>query len=335
MRISKTSEPGVGFEYPPVKVTWNKRDLLLFAYSIGCTADELHFLYEKHPKFQPFPTYPIVLSFKTESKDTTDFRAIENALPSIPGVPHFSPLDVVDGSRSFKILKPLPLTSDELSGSSFSIHKTVLGVYDKGNSGSVLKVLHRLIDDTTGDVYVEIVVTSFYIGRGNWGGPRGPKNFEMEIPNREPDAVERIQTNKESSLLYRLNGDYNPLHAEPEQGKQMGFGGVILHGLVSWNLSAHVILKAWGGSDGMRMSEFEARFRKPVRPGDGLVVEMWKGEKVSEYGEGWWEVKFRTRKADGEVVLSGGRAVIKLVDDSEVEGEKITMEKQEAVKSRL
>ncbi|KAM3076805.1 hypothetical protein ACMFMF_004723 [Clarireedia jacksonii] len=141
MAQNENSGPGVGFEYPPVKVTWNKRDLLLFAYSVG--------------------------SFQTESEDTTDFRAIENALPPIPGVPRFSPFD---GLRSLKILKSLPLTSKDLPNSSISIHKTVLGAYDKGDSGSVLKVLHRLIDDTTGDVHIEIVVTSFYIRRGNWGG---------------------------------------------------------------------------------------------------------------------------------------------------------------------
>jgi acyl dehydratase len=106
-----------------------------------------------------------------------------------------------------------------------------------------------------------------------------------------------------------LNGDYNPLHATPEPGQKMGFGGVIIHGLYSWNATAHVVLEALGGSDPANFREFQARFASPVRPGDRLITEMWKTGEVVDGG--FDEVRFVTKNQEGKVVLSNGRALIK------------------------
>jgi peroxisomal enoyl-CoA hydratase 2 len=106
-----------------------------------------------------------------------------------------------------------------------------------------------------------------------------------------------------------LNGDYNPLHADPEPGKKMGFGGAIMHGLASWNVSAHLLLKHLGGSEAGNIKEFQARFAAPVKPGDKVVVEMWKTGNVKD---GWEEVRFQT-KVGSKVVLSNGRALMKVV----------------------
>jgi acyl dehydratase len=94
----------------------------------------------------------------------------------------------------------------------------------------------------------------------------------------------------------------------------MGFGGPIIHGLFSWNNSAHAVLQAFGGSDPRNIKEFQARFASPVKPGDKLVVEMWRCGKVEGQGEGEWEeVRFQTRVEGGKVVLSNGRAVVRVV----------------------
>ena len=89
----------------------------------------------------------------------------------------------------------------------------------------------------------------------------------------------------------------------------MGFGGAIMHGLASWNVSAHLLLKHIGGSDPANIKEFQARFAAPVKPGDKLVVEMWKTDNVED---GWQEVRFTT-KVGNKVVLSNGRALMKVV----------------------
>ena len=128
----------------------------------------------------------------------------------------------------------------------------------------------------------------------------------------------KLQLSNEAALLYRLNGDYNPLHATPEPGKAMGFGGIIMHGLFSWNSAAHVLLQELGGSDPANMKEFQARFAAPVRPGDGLVTEAWRAGKVD--GE-WEEIRFVVKVVpgglgkggEGKVVLSNGRAVMRVV----------------------
>lgn len=303
------SGPGAGFEYPPQPVAWLKRDVLLFANSIGCTVDELHFLYELHPNFAVFPTYPIILPFKQTSQEVIDFYAASAATP-IPGVPKFDARRVVDGQRLMTFLKPFPPTS---AGRKFELRSKVLGVYDKGKPGTVVETQQDIVDTETGESYARAVGSAFYVGQGGWGGPKGPATENFPPPKgKKPDAVVSYQTTPSSALLYRLNGDYNPLHATPEPGQKMGFGGAIMHGLSSWNFACHGLLQALGGSDPANIREFQARFASPVKPGDKLVTEIWRtGEKKGE----WEEVRFVTTIEGGKVCLSNGRALMKCVGE--------------------
>lgn len=305
-----TAGPGVGFEYPPQEVSWLKRDVLLFALTIGCTADELHFLYELHPKFSVFPTYPLVLPFKGNTQEVVDFYAAEKAV-QIPGVPVFDARRVVDGQRKIEFFKPLPTTS---AGRRFEVRSKVLGVYDKGRPGSVVELQTDLVDAVSNEIYSRVVGSAFYIGQGNWGGPKGPATQNFPPPkDREPDHVLVQETNLQSALLYRINGDYNPLHATPEPGKQIGFGGAIMHGLYSWNSTAHNLLKALGGSDPTSIKEYQARFASPVMPGDKLITEAW---RTGDIKDGWEEIRFQTKVEGGKVCLSNGRALVKVDGDA-------------------
>ncbi|OJD39733.1 peroxisomal dehydratase [Diplodia corticola] len=307
------SGPGVGFEYPPIEVAWLKRDLLLFANSIGVTVDELHFLYELHPSFAAFPTYPLILPFKHADQEVVDFLARSSAIP-IPGVPNFDQKRGVDGERKIEVLKPLPVTSQ---GRVFEIRQKVLGVYDKGKPGTVIETETVLVEKGSGEVYSRVIGSGFMVGQGGWGGPKGPKTINYPPPEgKEPDATFVQKTNAETAHLYRLNGDYNPLHATPEPGQQMGFGGVIMHGLYSWNSTAHGVLKRFGGSDPRNIKEFAARFASPVRPGDTLVTDMWRVGPAEGHPAGWDQIRFVTRvEQSGKVVLSNGRAVVKVVQE--------------------
>jgi len=116
------------------------------------------------------------------------------------------------------------------------------------------------------------------------------------------------ETTENEPFLYRLNGDYNPLHADPSIGKAIGFGGTIMHGLYSWNVGCHAVVKEFCGSDATKLRSFEARFASPVIPGGTLVVDMWK-TGVKE--DGWEEVVFTVTVKGGKVVLSNGRALVK------------------------
>lgn len=114
-------------------------------------------------------------------------------------------------------------------------------------------------------------------------------------------------------LKSRLNGDYNPLHATPEPGQKMGFGGSIIHGLYSWNSTCHALLKLLGGSDPANIKEFAARFASPVKPGDTLVTQIWRTGNIDK--DGWEDIRFVTTVKGGKVCLSNGRAKMKCVGE--------------------
>lgn len=236
-----------------------------------------------------------------------DFYAAQKAV-TIPGVPVFDAKRVVDGQRRLQSFKPIPPTS---AGRKFEIRTKVLGVYDKGRPGTVVETQSDLVEAGSGDVYARVTSSSFYVAQGNWGGPKGPATVNYPPPkDRKPDVVFENQTTAETPLLYRLNGDYNPLHAHPAPGEKMGFGGVIIHGLYSWNWACHGLLQHLGGSDPANLKEYQARFASPVRPGDKLVASAW---RTGQYQGEWEEVRFEVRVAGGKVCLSNGRALMKCV----------------------
>lgn len=235
-----------------------------------------------------------------------DFYAAEKAA-AIPGVPAFDSTRVVDGQRLVQFLKPLPPTS---AGRKFEIRTKVLGVYDKGRPGSVVETQTDLVDAASGEVYCRATGSAFFVAQGNWGGPKGPATVNYPPPKgKKPDVVFEDQTTSETALLYRLNGDYNPLHATPEPGKKMGFGGEIIHGLYSFNSTAHLLLKHLGGSDPSNIKEYQARFASPVVPGDKLVTSVW---RTGEVKDGWEEIRFETKVEGKKVCLSNGRALMKV-----------------------
>ena len=239
-----------------------------------------------------------------------DFYATQGAASNaIPGAPKLDPKKIVDGERSMTFLKQLPPSSN---GRKFEVRGSVIGVYDKGKSGTVTETQNDLVDTETGEVYTRMKGSGFAVGQGNWGGPKGPKGQNYPPPEgKKPDAVHEQATNAETAHLYRLNGDYNPLHATPEPGEAIGFGGAIMHGLFSYNTACHGLLKMLGGSDPANIKEFAARFASPVLAGDVLVTEMWRmGTKDSE---GFEDVRFVTSIKGKKVCLSNGRAKMRVV----------------------
>lgn len=119
---------------------------------------------------------------------------------------------MVDGQRQITFYKPLPVTS--VGNGEFEIRSKVLGVYDKGKPGTVVETEQLIVDKKSGEVYTRAVGQGFYTGQGGWGGPKGEKAPSFDPPKgKNPDATNVHQTTRSTALLYRLNGDYNPLHA--------------------------------------------------------------------------------------------------------------------------
>lgn len=282
----------------------SNRQLPRQANAIGCTKDELHFLYELHPNFSCFPTFPINLPFKQTDQDVYDFFA-RALVTDVPGVPTFDPQRSVDGERGIEILHPIPVSS---AGLDLDISPRIVGVYDKG--GNMIQEMEQsLVDRNSGRCYAKMTSKAFGIGQGGYGGPRGPDTVSYAPPKRDPDAVHVFRTTPETCLLYRLCGDYNPIHADDKFAQEGGFKGAFLQGLGTWNIAAHGLLRELGGSEAARLKSFKARFAKIVYPGDALETRMWRmGEKVAE-GKTVEEVIFQTVvQSDGRVVLSNGFA---------------------------
>jgi peroxisomal enoyl-CoA hydratase 2 len=141
-----------------------------------------------------------ITAFKHTTQEVVDFYAAQAAVP-IPNVPKFDSRRVLDGQRRITFLKPFPTTS---AGKTFELRAKVLGVYDKGKAGTVVETQQDIVDKATGESYVQMVGSAFFVGQGNWGGPKGPATVNYPPPEgKKPDATVSHQTNAESALIYR------------------------------------------------------------------------------------------------------------------------------------
>ncbi|CRJ81712.1 hypothetical protein BN1708_001955 [Verticillium longisporum] len=285
--VQKEAERNVSGSCRPAKI----------ANPIGVPKDSLHFLYELHPAFAAFPTFPINLAFKQTDQDIFDFIA-RTTTGGVPGVPPFDAQRSVDGERAITVLRQLPVSSDGLD---VEVRGRVIGVYDKGGA-MILEAEQTLVDANTGVEYTKMASTAFGISQDGYGGPRRPTKSAVSIPATTPDAVHVYYTTETTALLYRLCGDYNPMHADEEFGKRAGFQGSILHGLGTWNMAAQGLLREMGGSDPRRFKSFGARFKSVVYPGDTLVTRMW---RVGNEGNFDLIVFETVVKEDGRVAFVG------------------------------
>ncbi|KAH8917427.1 peroxisomal dehydratase [Atractiella rhizophila] len=291
----------IGKKISEQAVSWTKRDLILYALSIGATAEDLQYVYELSPKMKVFPTFPLVLGFKGTSHEVVNFETARMG-EKVKGLPKLDSKKLVHAEQSVIVLKELPLV-----GEGFKLISEYSGVHDKGKN-LIVESMSTLIGPD-GKEYVKTVSSSFNFGAGGHGGfsksvaPKFPVSAKAKPPSRNPDAVVALKTSPDQAALYRLSGDYNPLHIDPSIGPQMGFKGAILHGLCSYGHAAMSISKSFPGYKLVGMS---SRFTSPVYPGETLETLIWKEEKGDKV-----EVDFIQRvKETGKVCLGGGVALL-------------------------
>jgi acyl dehydratase len=182
----------------------------------------------------------------------------------------------------------------------------VLGIYDKGSGGLVVLESESVYADTGAPAFTSRSGL-FIRGAGGFGGPRGPEGDpESELvsepfPTREPDESVSYSTRTDQALLYRLNGDRNPLHSDPVFAKRAGFDRPILHGLCTYGFTGRALLHTVCGSDPARFGAMRARFSRPTMPGDTLAISVW---DVTDQAPGAY--RFRTENQRGEVVIDSG-----------------------------
>lgn len=142
----------------------------------------------------------------------------------------------------------------------------------------------------------------FIKGVGGWGGERGPsaKPEVDEIPAGTAKTI-TYETRPEQALIYRLSGDYNPLHSDPAFAARAGMDRPILHGLCTFGFAGRAVLEVAGG--GASLASMSARFAGPVWPGDRLDVDLWTPDQQT--------VRFAVRGREGKQVLTDGVAKVR------------------------
>uniref|UniRef100_A0A8V0Y9M4 Peroxisomal multifunctional enzyme type 2 n=1 Tax=Gallus gallus TaxID=9031 RepID=A0A8V0Y9M4_CHICK len=242
--------------------------------------DHLKFLFEGSEEFCCLPTFGVIPA------QTSMFDGV----PSIPGL-DMDLAKMLHGEQYLELYKPLP-TSGELRSVS-----TIADLLDKG-SGAVL-----LIDVNTycgKDLVCYNQFSLFFVGAGGFGGKRTSEKAKVTVnpPKRPPDAILSDVTTSDQAALYRLSGDWNPLHLDPSFAALGGFQKPILHGLCTFGFAARNVLKQFANNDVTRFKAIKVRFAKPVFPGQTLQTEMWKeGNRIH----------FQTKvKETGDLAIAGG-----------------------------
>ncbi|XP_026320846.1 peroxisomal multifunctional enzyme type 2 [Hyposmocoma kahamanoa] len=272
---------------------YNAKDLTLYALGIGASVSnesDLKFLYESHENFSPLPTYFILPGMSMESP------IVQQSMP--PGK-HADFTNILHGEQYIEFLGDLPGTEGE-----FTTRSYVAEVLDKGSAA--VAIVNSEIYQNRNLVY-RTQQHIFVLGQGGFGGPRNSSiaTEVRPVPKRNPDAVVEQRTAEDQAALYRLSGDLNPLHIDPQVASISGHAKPILHGLASLGFSARHVLATFGGNDPANFKALKARFMKPVTPGQTLVTEMWReGSRVH----------FQTKtKETGNVVIGGAYVDLKQV----------------------
>jgi acyl dehydratase len=276
----------LALKIPDVERTYTERDAIFYALSLGVgqdpvNVDELPFVYEDNTKV--LPTFPVVAA-----QPGFWARELDSGIDWVK---------VVHGEHDLVLHSPMPARGTVRS------HTRVIEVIDKGPSKGALVISQRQLNDkATGELYATITQTTFCRGDGGFGGPPRTAPEPHMLPTRAPDLVCDLSTRPEMALLYRLNADMNPLHADPAIAKSAGFPRPILHGLATFGVSGHAILKTLCGYDPGRFRSMAVRFSAPVYPGETIRTEIWRDGTI---------VSFRARVIERDVVvLNNGRAEI-------------------------
>lgn len=271
---------------PPVEQQLTRRDTMLYALGVGLGADpcdekQLRFVYEDN--LVALPTMAIILGYPGPWHANADIGITRT--------------HVVHGEQGFTIHRPLPVEGT-ITGLT-----EITSVVDKGkDKGALLMTKTTVRDTTTQEVVCTLTSTTFCRADGGFGGPSGPVKAPHVIPERTPDLTCELPTLPQAALIYRLSGDYNPLHADPAYARKAGYKMPILHGRCTFSVVGHALLKSCCGYEAHRLKSMEGRFSSPVYPGETIRTEMWTDGGI---------VSFRASvPARGVTVLDNGRAEI-------------------------
>jgi acyl dehydratase len=268
-----------------VAVSYGARDCILYALGIGLGMDpvdpgQLQFVYERN--LRAFPTVATVLGWFRPLNDP-EFGVDERL--------------VVHAEQKLTLHSVLP-TQGKLTS-----RTRVKDIIDKGPGNAAIIQFARELFAEDGTLVATLDSSTLARQHGGFGGKSTSTVEPAPIPDRLPDQVCSLPTPPNLALLFRLNGDANPLHADPDHAKAVGFPRPILHGMASFGIAAHAVLRTVAEYRPEKLKSIEARFVRPVFPGETLSTEVWVDGA---------EVSFRCRAAErDEIVLNNGRAILR------------------------
>lgn len=272
-------EKALGAEMASMEFEYQPKDVILYALGVGAGPDpeDLKFVYENPPGLEVLPTFGVIPPFP--------------ALMGLIGVEgmEINPVMILHGEQYLEIRKhPVP------PAGKLTTEPRVANIWDKGK-GALIELEAETRDDD-GDVVYFNRFGVFVRGEGGFGGEKGP-SAGNEAPDRDPDKVTEMKSLPQQALIYRLSGDYNPLHADPNIASMAGYEKPILHGLCTFGFAGRALLKAYCDNDSTRFKSIKVRFSRPVFPGETIVTETW------DQGEG--KILFQVKTAErGETAIS-------------------------------
>jgi acyl dehydratase len=277
----------LALDIPDIEHTYGPKDCILYALGLGLGQDpmdenELAFVYEKNLKV--LPTFPVVQGYSAYS-----FRRPELGITWT---------HVVHGEHAVRVHAPI-------AAEGTVVGKTrILDVIDKGEGrGALIYSERRIVDKASGALLATINQTTFCRADGGFGGDKRDAPAPHPIPDRAPDIVCDLPTRPETALIYRLSGDVNPLHAEPAFARAGGYPRPILHGLATFGVAGHALLKSVCGYDPARLTAMAGRFSAPMFPGETIRTEIWRDGSVASY---------RARVVERDVIaINNGRAEVR------------------------
>jgi acyl dehydratase len=276
----------LSYKFKESRQTYTTRDVILYALGLGLGSrptDPAHLQYTYENGLKALPMMAVVLAHP-------GFWASNPEL----GIDWAK---MLHGEHGLTLFRPIPVQGEVVGRS------RITEVTDRGEGkGAQLYYERDVLDAVSGALIATIRQTLMCRGNGGFGGQAAKPSTPHQIPARAPDHISIVETLPQIALIYRLSGDFNPLHVDPAVAKQGGFEQPILHGLATFGIGGRAILESVCDSDPTRLKSFDVRFTAPVMPGDTLRTELWvDGETVS----------VRTRAVERDkVVMDNGRAVI-------------------------
>ncbi|WP_326522861.1 MaoC family dehydratase [Sphingomonas sp.] len=236
--------------------SYTERDSWIYALGLGLGGDPGDLAYVAAPDPRALPTMALVLaqgpSLIADPRAGIDFAK------------------VVHGAQSLTMHRPLPAAATVYSRAS------VTGLVDKGEGrGAIVSTTRELYDKGSGEHLATSVQEAFCRGDGGFGGNAGAPVQESPLPQRAADFVVALPTSPRAALIYRLSGDLNPLHWNPERATSVGFARPILHGLAAFGMVGAALLRQCCAEDAVRFRTIRAQFSAPVTPGETIELSGW------------------------------------------------------------